>query len=90
MTELFEALKRLGTNMRNVQARVFGGGCVLNVFREVGSHLGARNVNVAIAALSREHISIIQRDVLGSVGRKVTFDTWDGSVNIQPIGSIGA
>jgi chemotaxis protein CheD len=89
MTELLEALRRLGSNMRSVQARVFGGGCVLNVFRAVGSHLGARNVNVAIEALSRERIAIIQRDILGSVGRKITFDIEDGSVNVQLIGNIG-
>lgn len=89
MAELLEALKRLGSNMRDVQARVFGGGCMLSVLREAtGIHLGARNVKVAMEALSCERIDIVQRDVLGSVGRKVTFNTGDGSVNVQTIESI--
>ena len=81
---LVRELRKHGGSERFMKAKVYGGACVLRAFRkENGDHLGARNVNVAKSALRIANIGITQEDVLGTLSRKVSFDTASGEVSIH-------
>jgi chemotaxis protein CheD len=80
---LVERLVKLGAQLVNLRARVFGGSCVIDAFRNAGSDLGSKNVTVARRVLARHRIPILQEDVGGSVGRKLVFHTDDASVLVK-------
>lgn len=87
MAELIDSIFRLGANKRSLQARVFGGACVLSVFRGTANgQLGNRNAEVALQTLTEAGISVIQRDVAGTSGRKVLFNTGTGDVRVNLVG----
>lgn len=69
-----------GARRRNLQAKLFGGACVLRAFKgtAVGGHLGQKNVEVARQILIDEAIPVVAQDVDGERGRKLIFQTHDG------------
>jgi chemotaxis protein CheD len=75
---LVRALLVLGSRKQNLQAKVFGGACVLKAFRGHAPHLGARNVDAAVALLREQEIPIVATQVGGRRGRKLVFQTDDG------------
>jgi chemotaxis protein CheD len=81
---LLQRLTQLGADRRRLKAKVFGGACVLEAFRDAPS-LGARNVEVAQARLAAEGIPVTGIDVGGERGRKVVFDIRTGSAWVRPI-----
>jgi len=80
---LVQQMLRLGSRTANLQAKVFGGACVLGAFRARAEHLGTKNVQVARAVLAAEGIPIVAEDAGGDRGRKVIFHTDDGTVWIR-------
>jgi chemotaxis receptor (MCP) glutamine deamidase CheD len=50
-----------------------------------GDHIGSRNVDVAIKALTRLGIAIVTRDTGGENGRKLTMQCHTGVVTVSPI-----
>lgn len=83
---LIEKLDSLGCRRRDLHAKVFGGACINGIVGAEGSNLGAKNVEVAIAALELDGIPIISKDVGGNCGRKVLFRTDDGTAWVRKIG----
>lgn len=85
--EAVEQLKELGSKTANLTARVFGGSCMFQSFRDHGrQHVGHRNVAVAMEILSRLSIRIIEKDVAGDFGRKVRMWTNTGAVQVEAVG----
>lgn len=82
---LIEALLELGAQRRGIQAKVFGGACVLGAFQHDEDHLGARNVRVALRVLDEERIPILQQDAGGRNGRKLVFQTDNGAVRLKTL-----
>ena len=85
LTRLLENLIAVGAVRANLNAKVFGGACVLDAFRAGGNDLGTRNVEVARAFLEAERIPITAEDVGGRAGRKLRFHTWDGSAWVRKL-----
>jgi chemotaxis protein CheD len=82
LTDVLEAGGRRG----RLQARVFGGACVLDAFRATAaSHLGERNAEVALRFLEQHGIPVVSRDIGGKRGRKLVFHTDDGTVSLREI-----
>lgn len=75
---LVDRLVALGARPDALRAKLFGGACVLDVFRRSGRHLGAENVEIARAALSSLGIPVVAEDVEGRRGRRLLFQTRDG------------
>jgi chemotaxis protein CheD len=75
---LVSELTRLGCQPRALQAKVFGGAAVVEAFRGRDNHLGAQNVELALALLRELEIPVVARDVEGHRGRKVIFHTDTG------------
>ena len=82
---LIDGVIAAGARRQSLQAKVFGGACVLRAFREGGWHLGTKNVDVARRILREEGIPIAAEDVEGTRGRKLIFQTHDGAAWVRSL-----
>ncbi len=85
LRELLARILALGADRRRLQAKVFGGACVVEAFRRSAGHLGARNVEAALRFLEAERIPVMAEDTGGERGRKLLFHTDDGTVLVRPL-----
>lgn len=76
---LISKLLALGALRQNLRAKIFGGAHVLPGFRADGRSLGADNVEVAIQLLHEEGVQTVSEDIGGTRGRKLAFNTVDGT-----------
>ena len=78
MEQLVEAMRDAGARLPLLRARVFGGACM---FAEMQSsaHLGQKNADVALDFLKRRGIEVVQAEVGGNRGRKLIFNTDEGT-----------
>jgi chemotaxis protein CheD len=77
--KLIDKLTAMGSNKRNLKAKVFGGGEVIqsNISQ---FKIGERNVKLAYDMLGEYHIPIVSASVGGQAGRKIQFFTASGEV----------
>lgn len=84
---LLQKLTEAGANRGNLRAKVFGGGCLFDLLREVnagkGQHIGRRNVDVATEMLGKAHVPVVLMDVGLSRGQRVSFRTDNGETVIK-------
>ena len=87
MAGLLERFKALGCNPRNIQAKVFGGACILSALQDLQGlnigHIGERNVSCALEILAQEHIAVVQKDILGNRGREVSMISPTGAITLE-------
>lgn len=83
--ELLNKLLELGGQKSRLQAKLFGGACVIDAFRERESHLGTKNVRTAEDLLEREGIPLVAHDVGGCRGRKLIFHTDNGTAWVRQL-----
>lgn len=86
---LLARFEREGIAARRLQAKVFGGGCVIDAFRSRGHDLGEQNVDVAREFLRSRRIPIVEEDVHGSRGMRLSFRTDDGSTSVRHLKGAG-
>jgi len=79
--ELLKQVLALGCEIRNLQAKVFGGSSAFAV--DLSQSLGTRNVDLAEAFLRSAGIPIVERDVSGKHGRRLAFQVSDGLTTIK-------
>jgi chemotaxis protein CheD len=84
MSELLRQMLELGAETRRMEAKVFGGACVLGGVR-AGQDLGSKNVEAARERLAAERIKVMGEDVGGNRGRRLVFRTWDGSALVKTV-----
>jgi chemotaxis protein CheD len=82
--KLIDKMLALGCKKENLQAKVFGGGAVLQTSSGL-LNVGERNIALAEDMLGDEKIPIISRAVGGSYGRKLVFCTGAGEVLVKKI-----
>jgi chemotaxis protein CheD len=80
---LIEALVALGCRPARLQAKIFGGACVVSHGGSWAHHLGAQNVSVARELLGQAGIPVVAEDVEGFRGRKVIYFTDEGTAWIR-------
>ncbi len=82
--KVIERMQSFGSKIPNIQAKVFGGGEVvetkINTFK-----IGQRNIEIAEQMLREKNISIVSRSVGGNNGRKIRFNTQTGVVLMKAI-----
>ncbi len=83
---VLESLESLGSGRRGLTAKLFGGAAVHGPPPGGASTLGERNVAAARDALARAGIPVVAEDVGGSRGRKIFFETGEGSVWLKLLG----
>jgi len=79
--ELLKQLLALGCTTRHLQAKVFGGSSAFG--NDPASSVGSRNVELAEEFLRSEGIPVVERDVSGKRGRRLTFSILDGVTTIK-------
>jgi chemotaxis protein CheD len=82
IAKLIEKMLDLGSDRRNLRAKVFGGGVVLNVSNPF-MNIGERNVHLAEDTLRSENIPVLSADTGGNVGRKLIYNTESGIVLVK-------
>ncbi|SPF34720.1 putative chemoreceptor glutamine deamidase CheD 1 [Candidatus Sulfotelmatobacter kueseliae] len=83
---LLEKVLRLGCRLPNLRAKIFGGGSMfLNSNRRAIS-LGEQNVAAALALMKNARIPVSVQETGGTHGRKVVFNTDDGTAWCRRIG----
>ena len=82
---LLDKVLELGGQKSRLQAKLFGGACVIDAFRGRENHLGTKNVQTAEALLEREGIPLVGHDVGGCKGRKLIFHTDDGTAWVRQL-----
>lgn len=83
--ELIDQVLALGAAQVRLQAKLFGGACVLDAFRGRAKHLGMKNVEVARELLQCANIPILGEAVGGDRGRKLIFHTDSGSAWVKSL-----
>ena len=78
MAQLLDRLVSAGAVRGRLQAKVFGGACVLEAFQARQGHLGEKNATVAFKLLEELAIPVVSRDVGGRSGRKLIFHSDTG------------
>jgi chemotaxis protein CheD len=88
VSALLQKLADAGANGANLQAKVFGGGCLFDVMREASpkkDHLGSRNVEIAVQLLGKERIPIVSTAVGGDRGQRIVFHTGTGQALVTAL-----
>jgi chemotaxis protein CheD len=79
--ELLNQVLALGCEIRNLQAKIFGGSSAFAV--DLSQSLGARNVALAEEFLRSVGIPVLEREVSGKHGRRLVFQISDGSTSTK-------
>ena len=82
---LLEELGALGSPAHRLKAKVFGGASVLDAFQSPQTSLGMQNVELARRLLRETGIPVVAEDVGGAQGRKLVFQTSDGTAWVRRI-----
>jgi chemotaxis protein CheD len=81
LPELLSQMTALGPRPHELVARVFGGAAITG--RDEHGGPGPRNVRLARTWLAEHAIAVVQEDLGGRRGRKLSFDTRTGEVTVQ-------
>jgi chemotaxis protein CheD len=79
--ELLKQVLALGCQIKNLQAKIFGGSSAFSV--DLSNSLGTRNVDLAEEFLRSAGIPVVERDVSGKHGRRLLFQIADGATSIR-------
>ena len=85
---LVRLMKRAGSDLANIEATISGGASLSSVYR-THQNLAVTNIKVAEDLLSKLMINIKERDVGGSDGRRVQFNTGNGELSVEDNNGLG-
>jgi chemotaxis protein CheD len=84
---LLEQMCRLGSLRGEIQAKVYGGASMLSALRGLQGdhfgHIGRRNVETSLTILAEASIAVVEKDVLGERGRKVSMISDTGAITLE-------
>ncbi len=79
---IIDEISKKGVLKKNVEAKIYGGANV-NEGNTLGVAIGASNIIVAVQSLAILQIPIIEQNVGGFRGRKITFNTSTYQTQVQ-------
>ena len=79
--ELRRQVLALGCEIRNMQAKIFGGSSAFAV--DLSNSVGTRNVELAESFLRSAGIPVVEKEVSGKHGRRLVFQVVDGVTTIK-------
>ena len=82
---LVNKMAALGSYRHKLQAHVFGGACMFESLRARKQSLSGMNIEIALKLLAKYNIKILTQQVGGRKGRKVVFQTFDGSFTVKEV-----
>jgi len=80
-SELLSQMLALGCEIRNLQAKIFGGSSAFGT--DPSQSLGSRNVELAESFLRSAGIRVVEKEVSGKHGRRLAFQIFDGVTTIK-------
>jgi len=80
--KLVQKMVQFGSNHRNLIAKVFGGGEVIDV-KHNSFNIGIRNIEIAFNSLNEFSIPVKAQSIGGNNGRKIQFNTLTGEVKMK-------
>jgi chemotaxis protein CheD len=83
--QLIAAVLQAGAEPHRLLAKIVGGACVLDAYRDRPNHVGRQNVRVALDTLSQASIPVVMMDVEGSRGRRVVFNPHTGDLMVRSL-----
>ncbi len=78
---LLQQLVSLGCQIKDLQAKIFGGASAFSIRPQ--ESLGQKNVELAEEFVYKQGIPLLLKDVSGSRGRRLSFQTQDGATFIK-------
>jgi chemotaxis protein CheD len=85
--ELLERFRRQGSKPFNLQAKIFGGACMVQAFENLSGsrigQIGRRNIEITLEILERESIPIVEKSVFGNQARKVSMNSNTGVTALE-------
>jgi len=84
MSRLLDTLVRAGARRSALRAHVFGGAC-MRASIPPPAHVGTHNIDMAIGFLAEHEIEIAMLDIGGKRGRKIIFNTDEGTACLTVI-----
>jgi chemotaxis protein CheD len=84
INKLLEKMQALGSSQKNMVAKIFGGGNILEASTSQFM-IGDRNIVVATDMLRELKIQIVSQSVGGTLGRKIQFNVVTGEVKQRMI-----
>ena len=82
---LVNKMSELGSQPERLQAHVFGGACMFESLRLREHSLSTMNIEMALKMLAKYKINILTKQVGGQKGRKIVYQTADGSFTVKEI-----
>jgi chemotaxis protein CheD len=82
INQLMQGMLNLGAKKKNIKAKLFGGGAVLEIEQKVNS-IPTNNIRVARLIMEVEDIPIVEEDTGGKFIRKVYLDVKSGNVYVK-------
>jgi chemotaxis protein CheD len=82
---LLVRLHELGADPTRLQARIYGGACMLGLTAHAGNDLGTQNVRVAREYLHFYKVAIVAENTGGAEGRRVVYDTATGRAVVTKV-----
>jgi chemotaxis protein CheD len=79
IAQLVQKMEHLGSDRKDLIAKVFGGAAVLDVSSEL-FNVGSRNADVALSELQKLGIQVTASSIKGDKARKIIFNTFTGEV----------
>jgi chemotaxis protein CheD len=86
--KLIERMLALGSNRKNLVAKIFGGTDHISNNKNINYKIGERNVRLAVDMLREEKIDIVNFSVGGNKARKIIYYTRTGDVLMKYVNSI--
>lgn len=83
--KLIDKMMALGSEKKNLRAKVFGGASMLPMGNNGTKGAGWSNIMIAEEILKEEGIKIVASDLGGNYGRKINFNTRTGVVMLKRI-----
>ncbi len=80
LDKLIERLQSMGSRVEDLQAKIFGGGELLDSGKGNSIVVGERNIRIARLLLEDRKIPIVASSIGGKRGRKILFFTDTGEV----------
>lgn len=82
---LIEEMTHIGCRIENLEAKIFGGGNVINTVSQESMMVGRKNIVIAQEVLGEYKIPVTARDVGGALGRRIMLESQTGRVLLNYI-----
>lgn len=82
---LVEGMLNIGCSLNNIEAKIFGGGNVIEGVSQEQMMVGRKNIIIAQEVLDEYKIPIVAKDVGGTRGRRILLKTDSGKILLKYI-----